>query len=326
MIHIVYLSPFLFIHSTDLKRKEKGWTSFGRIVDEKMRADIDATAEKLEGRRERLCEHQWLLFPILQDHLCDTSTVYIPSAIPTAIHSRLGLEAISNLEVECRTRLAVKCVVNLQEAIRNLDALGQYKDLNDRGQEQNTESSRIMTSYKRMRDVLIEDYGRHRAALIALEALPPGSSDLPPLTLKDTWRKNTTSTYCLGNSRRRDAALWTAGGFSALIEGKERVEGMEGDEDVYGEGSASAGGVTEASVSVQTQMSRRKRQKVAKPNGPRPVEKSSPKKQSVSQANGWIWEGNVVLGQTEDEWAKERESVLLLNVRCCPHSHLQKSG
>lgn len=104
-------------------------------------------------------------------------TIYLPSTLPDAVRELYGMQEISQMEVDCRIRLAVQCVINIQEAIRNLDALGQYKDINDRGQEQNTQSNRVMNSYKRMRDALIEDYGRHRAALISLGALLEGSSD-----------------------------------------------------------------------------------------------------------------------------------------------------
>jgi len=286
-----------------------------------MRADIDLTAEKLEARRERLCDHQRLLFPMIADdvvqvgELQENSTVYLPSVLPSAVRAQFGLEGISKLEIECRTRLAVHCVVNLQEAIRNLDALGQYKDINDRGQDQNTQSSRIMNSYKRMRDALIEDYSRHRAALISLEALSEGSSDLPPLTLKDTYRKSTLSTRSAGSSRHRDGALWTAGGYSALMEGKTRAEAMESS-SYEDNGKGSSSGVTVASsAAVMTQMSRRQVAKRTKPNGPREGEKS-PIKKPEPWEEGWIWQRNVIMGQTEDEWAKEREFPLLRSESC----------
>lgn len=226
--------------------------------------------------------------------------------MPSAIRAEFELKKISELEIECRIRLAVKCVISLQEAIRNLDALGQYKDLNDRGQDQNTESTRIMTSYKQMRDALIEDYGRHRAALISLDALPEGSSDLPPLALKDTWRRPTLTARSAGTSRHRDAALWVAGGYTALREGEEcAVVSESGVRDQDNREQS----LTEVSMpfsAVQTEMSRRETKR-ARPNGPRVVGKGSNTK-AKPQENGWIWQRNVVLGQTEDEWAKEHES------------------
>lgn len=302
----------VLVTRADLRRKEKGWSSFGRVLDEKMRADMDMAAEKLVLRRELLYEHQCLLFPMLGKHIAKVgdlqATVYLPSVLPSALRAEYGLQRISELEIECRSRLAVKCVINLQEAIRNLDALGQYKNLNDRGQDQNTESTRTMTSYKRMRDALIEDYGRHRTALISLDALPEGSSDLPPLALKDTWRKSTLTTRSAGASRHRDAALWVAGGHTTLMEGRARVGVVEStvvDQDVR---DRSLTDVSASFTEVRTQMSRRD-SKRAKPSGPQPKGKVSPKEITEPQENGWIWRRNVVLGQTEDEWASERKSI-----------------
>lgn len=185
-----------------------------------MHVDMDQAADNLEERREHLREHQCLLFPMIIDDVVqevvqeegrqEEPTIYLPSTLPSAVRELYGMQEISQMEGECRTLLAVQCVINIQEAIRNLDALGQYKDINDRGQEQNTQSNRVMNSYKRMRDALIEDYGRHRAALISLGALL--ESDLPPLTLKDTYRKSTLSTRSTASSQHRDGALWTTGG------------------------------------------------------------------------------------------------------------------
>lgn len=56
-------------HRADLKRKENGWTSFGRAMDEKMRIDMDEAADRLEERRERLCKHQRSLFPMIIDNV-----------------------------------------------------------------------------------------------------------------------------------------------------------------------------------------------------------------------------------------------------------------
>lgn len=183
-------------------------------------------------------------------------TIYLPSTLPDAVRELFGMQEISQMEVDCRTRLAVQCVINIQEAIRNLDALRQYKDINDRGQEQNTQSNRVMNSYKRMRDALIEDYGRHRAALISLGALLEGSSDLPPLTLKDTYRKSTLSTRSTASSWHRDGALWTAGGYSAIMDGQKQAEALEGGSDYEDKGEGSSLGAMGFSTAVLTQMTR----------------------------------------------------------------------
>lgn len=268
---------------------------------------MDQTAERLEQRRELLCEHQCLLFPMIADDAVQLEDfegkpmVYLPSVLPRGVRAQCGLEGIAKLEVECRIRLAVRSVVHLQEAIRNLDALGQYKDINDRGQEQNTQTTRIMNSYKRMRDALIEDYGRHRAALISLDAILEGSSDLPPLTLKDTYRKSTLSTRPMGSSRQRDGALWRAGGYSGSAAGKTRGEAMD-SESSCDENEANSSRVA---TTVLTQMSRRQPTKRSKPTA---EGRKSPIKIAEPQSEGWIWQRNVVMGQTEDEWAQERNS------------------
>lgn len=92
-----------------------------------------------------------------------------------------------------------------------------------------------------------------------------------------------------------------------MMEGKARVGveiGVRGEDD-------RERSLTEGSTlftGIHTQMSRRNTKR-AKPNGPRIEVKNSPNKKAEPQVNGWIWERNVMLGQTEDEWAKERESV-----------------
>ncbi|KAE9398938.1 hypothetical protein BT96DRAFT_994368 [Gymnopus androsaceus JB14] len=118
-----------------------------------------------------------------------------------------------------------------------------------------------------------------------------------------------------GSSRHRDAVLWTTGGYSALTEGKTRVGAVVGGNSSSGgedNGEGSFMGATAASASAAlTQMSRHQPIKRAKPDGPREGEKS-PKKKVESRENGWIWQRNVVMGQTEDEWAKEHKSTTLL--------------
>lgn len=98
------------------------------------------------------------------------------------------------------------------------------KAINDKGVDQNTRSQRIIRDLARRRDLHIESYNFAAKAVMNLrklgtvEDVPP----LPPMSVKDTYRKRPESRRPPGDSRHEDGPIWRGNDVHSLVVDESR--------------------------------------------------------------------------------------------------------
>ncbi len=228
--------------------------------------------------------------------------VYLPSQIRPEVRRRLGLEVVAEKESECRKQLAVSCIHKIQEVVRNMGAMTSFKIAQDRRQDQNTRARTHLKAYYRIRDTLIQDYNRHRRALLNLGAIAENSLDFRELTLKDTYRKSTAMKRGVGDSHHRDGGLWSMGGGST---GYAETAGSENTA-----GAPQLPPVDFGTDDMRRMPSPRKRKRQDNDEGDDEKGKAKGKANGkIAHEDGWIWT-RALQGEKEDEWELEREFFL----------------
>ncbi|KAJ7666845.1 hypothetical protein DFH06DRAFT_1086018 [Mycena polygramma] len=145
-------------------------------------------------------------------------------------------------EIRLRCSEATNAIVAVQQASLALSAAKKARDLDYRGQAGKTRSQRNLQKAELMKAFEITMYNRARAALIHLEHMAKNATEpYPPLTARDTRRKETHLHRAKGDSRLFDGTAWylqsgerisSAAMGSTRSSAIDRQSDSEGDEPV----------------------------------------------------------------------------------------------
>ena len=96
--------------------------------------------------------------------------------------------------------------------MRHINALTFHKQTDVRGQRDNLKSMDTINDFKAKRRLLVQKYNAARNTMIALGCEDTGKDgDFPPLREEDATMKYSERPYQLGDSKRMDGPLFTAG-------------------------------------------------------------------------------------------------------------------
>ncbi|KAJ7658818.1 hypothetical protein DFH06DRAFT_1195994 [Mycena polygramma] len=125
------------------------------------------------------------------------------------VNGRAEDSDLQEAEVKLRCSEANTGILAVQVASLALSAVKKARDLDYRGQAGITRSQRNLQKAELMKTYEITMYNRARAALIHLGHMPPDATEpYPPLTHRDTRRKETHLHRVKGDSRLFDGTAW----------------------------------------------------------------------------------------------------------------------
>jgi hypothetical protein len=146
--------------------------------------------------------------------VCDIEVekLYLPSDFGKRKRDELQLNHLVDVEMSLREGEAHDALRDLRATVRHLNALTFHKQTDVRGQRENLKSMDTINDFKAKRRLLITKYNAARSAMIALGCEDTGKDgDFPPLREEDATMKYSERPYQLGDSKRVDGPLFTAG-------------------------------------------------------------------------------------------------------------------
>ncbi|KAK0476510.1 hypothetical protein IW261DRAFT_1567207 [Armillaria novae-zelandiae] len=122
----------------------------------------------------------------------------LPSALPTPIRSKLGIENLISYDAIAEIRRRSSTVAFMDE----------MRQRNDKGVQCLTRSLRELEDARATLELCIRHYNTHRQALLGLRGPDQLPFPYPDMTLSDTYRKRRTLKRALGDSRHLDGAIF----------------------------------------------------------------------------------------------------------------------
>ncbi|KAK1235929.1 hypothetical protein PQX77_000828 [Marasmius sp. AFHP31] len=139
----------------------------------------------------------------------------VPSDMTDEERTSYGATQLGDQEATLRTSHAYDTINAIQSTCRKLEILLLYKNENVSTEDMRTRTGKSIQSTMDVRARQLAIYNKNRDLLIRFKKIAQGVSDddseLPPLSAEDTKRKDISQKRRLGDSKRRDGALWTTG-------------------------------------------------------------------------------------------------------------------
>jgi hypothetical protein len=145
---------------------------------------------------------------------CDTEAekLYLPSDFDNRRRDELQLNHLVDVEMKLREGEAHDALRDLRATVRHINALTFHKQTDDRGRRDNLKSMDTINDFKAKRRLLVGKYNAARSAMIVLGCEDVGEDDdFPPLREEDATMKYSERPYQLGDGKRTDGPLFTAG-------------------------------------------------------------------------------------------------------------------
>jgi hypothetical protein len=142
--------------------------------------------------------------------------LFLPSNLSDSERTELGLSALADEEATLRQAQANECILQLRFNVKVITVLQKKRKRNVRGQRGNTRARSELQTVEDNRDRLLAIYNTSRATLIHLGVLLPTDSRLPPLTIDDLDRKDTSEKRQPGDTHRSEGRLWHIKGLSTV--------------------------------------------------------------------------------------------------------------
>lgn len=181
--------------------------------------DIELTQEDISQRLERWRDQQAVHMPsvkltVLSDDfsLLEDEILHLPSHFSDQDRKEFGLEELAREELALRRAQVVDCVLQLRRTAKKLSAAQGQKKKDTRGQNKSGRAHALRSNFEFHQDCLLRIYNTGRRSLISLSAEKLAVEEsFPRLTAHDLFRKPTTESRQLGDSRRPDGMLWGLG-------------------------------------------------------------------------------------------------------------------
>lgn len=194
--------------------------------------EIDSRRQQLETALISWRKLQATLMPRISGYVAhqlardcnpEEQVLYLPSEFSVAQRLELGLVLLGGQEIKMREGEAYDTVRALQSVSKSISAMRARKAKNERGQDRNTRANKQIHSVEKQRERHLATYNAARHALIALGSFEASNTALPPLTIRDTWRKSTERKRLIGDSAMPDGKI-----FGIRPKGGEVYEGEDG--------------------------------------------------------------------------------------------------
>ncbi|KAF4608969.1 hypothetical protein EYR40_001322 [Pleurotus pulmonarius] len=291
-----------------------------KVAEDVMHPQASLTTEIVKGTSEiteRLRvwrKEQKTLMPLIGDAISqqpvtpvEQEILFLPSDFDSQSRQLLELTSLAPLEFRLREGEACDALDLIRNAVKAVITLQDRKTKNDRGQDDNTRSTKYIKDAEQRREFYIDVYNHARACMIELSQ-DLGTADnntlqqFPHLRKEDTFMKSRQKGRLLGDSRRTDGLIFT----------------LTGDASDIGDNSEpKITDTIEAQIPnpTGTQMNRRKTvtrsgTKTIEANQVTSADAKEGKKKDRNE--GWIWNTGGIGKLTEkelDEWSEECDRV-----------------
>ncbi|KAJ7148146.1 hypothetical protein C8R43DRAFT_1129293 [Mycena crocata] len=288
--------------------KEETWATIT-----KLRGSLNTTLKKF--REEQRAVYPRLTLSALDAEEPELTAIQLPSyrmkhGQRASTDTSLEDVRLRNAEIKLRCSEASNGILAVQKMSLALSAVNKARDLDYRGQAGNSRSGRNVEKAMMMKTYEIEMYNHARAALIHLGYMEQNAVEpYPPLTYRDTRRKETHLHRATGDSRLFDGMAWYlqsgvtvshAPAFSALSPVKKRREDEEEPALLAGTQSLKRSGISHSPrkpkrlkemvpEDVVVESSASEAEESDEEIAPSKKGKLTRRKAKKSKRDGWIW-------------------------------------